>query len=791
MAHTAYLPIIADRYGAVVRHIFVVGLDLTGIEMRAQIRLYGDVPGTPLVDLTTVTNGNAQGLRLVEVTSDDIGVPTSHVEIVINETTMESLPYAGEVGDATTLAWDWQVIIAGRKRRLAKGEFQITGDGVTGANAAPTNRAAPYGLPLRPVADVWTSARMTFGEEQVTVQIDGADLIAPLAAKATDAAARAEAGRDAAELASASALASSRYYPTKAAGEAATTANQLFSTDDGAGTLIFYRRTSSGSTEISRALTPAGLAAADGGDRVGWQSPGTGATPRTMRVRVRDLPVSPLDFGAVGDGVADDGGYLQKAAAYAALSGKPLDLTPAPTAWKVRSGLDFSGVPIIMAGFGKAIRPDPSGNFPTGYAVTIGDPTKGFGEGRVVGAQILGNLTVEGDRSADLNGVYLKGSWLNVGAIRVNGFKGMGICGEAVWDSLIGRLSVELSGDLDSWALWLKAGGDTFNATQISSIQVEQAYQKGIFADLLRCRVQNIHSERMTILTADEGGGSYENYRFLLSNSSVDQAVIHAREVDAAEAANRVGPAGEPLARLADGSGAPCRITMNGDASSFREMACPGALVFTDYGTGLQISNLGCRDYSQMAPSRRILLTTPAVSGLCTLGQDTSVLEPQINRIDFAFNGQNIVIEGGTIAQPINCSQNIIGNIVFEKVSLGEILDTREPAADKLPITFRACNIARMTGAFNAVAVVDGGYVKDVALASQARVEMINGRSATFTYTGNRAFLTRNWRSAAVAAWDRPIEQAYPAGTRTERVGYSADGSLYQNTGGTNWVKVA
>jgi len=187
MAHTAYLPIIADRYGAVVRHIFVVGLDLTGIDMRAQVRLYGDVPGAPLVDLLTVANGNAQGLRLVEVTSDDAGLPTSHIELVINETTMEALPYAGEIGDVTTLAWDWQITIAGRKRRLAKGEFQITGDGVTGAEVAPINRIQPYGLPQRPVADVWSSARMTFGEDQVTVEIDGADLLAPLVKAAENA----------------------------------------------------------------------------------------------------------------------------------------------------------------------------------------------------------------------------------------------------------------------------------------------------------------------------------------------------------------------------------------------------------------------------------------------------------------------------------------------------------------------------------------------------------------------------------------------------------------------------
>ena len=289
MAHTAYLPIIADRYGAVVRHIFVVGLDLTGIEMRAQVRLYGDAPGPPKVDLLTVGNGNAQGLRLVEVTSDAIGIPTSHVELVISETTMEALPYEGEIGDVTTLAWDWQVTIAGRKRRLAKGEFQITGDGVTGAEVAPANRIAPFGLPQRPVADVWSSACMTFGEEQVTVKIDGADLIAPFAKKADDAATRAGLAETQAGLAAGAAQAVSRYFTTRAAGEAASAVDQAFATDDGVGNVIYYKRTSGGSTEIGRAVTPATLQSPDGAQRVGYRG-------RDVESKLDDGAISVMDF---------------------------------------------------------------------------------------------------------------------------------------------------------------------------------------------------------------------------------------------------------------------------------------------------------------------------------------------------------------------------------------------------------------------------------------------------------------------------------------------------------------
>lgn len=328
MAHTAYLPIIADRYGALVRHIFVVGLDLTGLDMRAQVRLYGDVPGAPLVDLAPVSNGNAQGLRLVEVTSDDAGLPTSHVEIVINETTMEMLPYAGEIGDATTLAWDWQVTIAGRKRRLAKGEFQITGDGVTGAEAAPTNRIAPYGLPQRPVADVWSSARMTFGEEQVTVQIDGADLIAPFAKKASDAADSAEADATLAGLAAASAQAVTRYFTTRAAGEAASTVDQAFATDDGAGNVIYYRRTAGGSVEIGRAVTPASLARDDGADHIGYRRNAAGAVPLTVAATLTLLPLTGQMFGAVGDGAADDTAAIQAMVDYAKANGRDIRMTP-------------------------------------------------------------------------------------------------------------------------------------------------------------------------------------------------------------------------------------------------------------------------------------------------------------------------------------------------------------------------------------------------------------------------------------------------------------------------------
>jgi hypothetical protein len=177
MATAARLPLAADRYTSCVRTIRFRGFDLTGLTLRLQVRLIADTPGAPLVDLGVVTNGNEQGLRILPAEMVD-GVPVTPVIVRINETTMEGLPYAGELGEATVLAYDMIATFGNDKRRLAYGDFAVIA-GVTGADNAPAGRPSGYGG--RSSAQTWTTAEVAFKGDNVTVSLEAIDLLMPIA----------------------------------------------------------------------------------------------------------------------------------------------------------------------------------------------------------------------------------------------------------------------------------------------------------------------------------------------------------------------------------------------------------------------------------------------------------------------------------------------------------------------------------------------------------------------------------------------------------------------------------
>ncbi|HEX8555636.1 MAG TPA: hypothetical protein VF695_13085, partial [Sphingomonas sp.] len=173
MAKDARQPIAGWRNEVLPLPIRVVGIDLTGKAMRMQVRLAPGTPGAALLNLETVTNGNAEGIRLTGVTTTN-GVPTSNLVLRINKSSMQGLPFSGELGAATPLAYAMQ--LDGITRLY--GEFFALDHAIDSDNN-PANRIASYGgAGFRGgVADGIT---LTIGDGGVTVEIDGASELAEI-----------------------------------------------------------------------------------------------------------------------------------------------------------------------------------------------------------------------------------------------------------------------------------------------------------------------------------------------------------------------------------------------------------------------------------------------------------------------------------------------------------------------------------------------------------------------------------------------------------------------------------
>ena len=267
MATAACLPIAADRAGPCVRTIFFEGLNLTGIPLALEARLNPETPGPAAIALGMGATANAEGLRLVGVTVVD-GYPTSQVVLRINETTMKDaakVPYSGELGSSSVLYYDLIGTFGQDKRRLVYGTLAAVPT-VYGMDAAPTNR--PPGGSAMPGNGAWSNARAIFSDDDVRVTIDGPDLIAPLVAKADDAAARAETAQGqsqqsaaSAALAASGAMAASNLYPTVAAGLAAAQADGFFTVvgDDANTYAILYQKVSGAAVEKARYASKAAL----------------------------------------------------------------------------------------------------------------------------------------------------------------------------------------------------------------------------------------------------------------------------------------------------------------------------------------------------------------------------------------------------------------------------------------------------------------------------------------------------------------------------------------------------
>lgn len=105
-----------------------VGMDFAGAAFKLEVRTEKDTEGTALISIAGASAGS-EGISVT--TTEDDGITTSHVQIQINEATIEALPFAGERGDDLELWWDFHITPSGGTKRNWLGGKFIVRAGVT------------------------------------------------------------------------------------------------------------------------------------------------------------------------------------------------------------------------------------------------------------------------------------------------------------------------------------------------------------------------------------------------------------------------------------------------------------------------------------------------------------------------------------------------------------------------------------------------------------------------------------------------------------------------------------
>lgn len=101
------------------------GYDFTGAAFAMQVRSYRDAPDPALISLTNAVSP-AQGISVSVATTE--GIPTSSVEVRIDEATLECLPFTNPRGTDLEVVWDFVITPAGGvKSRWFEGRFIVHG----------------------------------------------------------------------------------------------------------------------------------------------------------------------------------------------------------------------------------------------------------------------------------------------------------------------------------------------------------------------------------------------------------------------------------------------------------------------------------------------------------------------------------------------------------------------------------------------------------------------------------------------------------------------------------------
>ncbi|WBO23925.1 hypothetical protein [Sphingomonas abietis] len=137
MIDAVSVPLSIDRGAPRVLRISITGIDLSlaGTSWHAQVRLYPDAAGAPVVDLPQTTDGTVSGVRLAGTDLTGL-LPVSFLDVQVAGSV--NFPAASEVGDNADLAWDLFVTVPGLpSTKWIAGPVAVVGTVTKEATPAP------------------------------------------------------------------------------------------------------------------------------------------------------------------------------------------------------------------------------------------------------------------------------------------------------------------------------------------------------------------------------------------------------------------------------------------------------------------------------------------------------------------------------------------------------------------------------------------------------------------------------------------------------------------------------
>lgn len=529
----------------------------------------------------------------------------------------------------------------------------------------------------------------------------------------------------------------------------------------------------------SLANFPVQMLSSAGATLVGYKRPGTSAIVRTVADKLSES-VSAMDFGAVGDGVTDDTNAFL--ACIAEAKAKRLPMRIGGGRYKVSKTIDFTGVFYLECDTASAIIVDPSNfthtypEFP--YAIIFGDPSTAYGTNRMNAISVKGTLRVDSQsRTSRMHGIFIKGALMDFDSLRIVGFNGEGFTASATWDSTFKSISVELCGNVNEYAFNIKSGGDTSNCLSISRIQVERAYHKCLNVNVIRSVINTIHAERCAVLSVNDGttnlpsGLTYATFRMVLGNSTCNQIIHNVLHSGSA-------PDGTALAAVN------ASVVLNADYSSYRDVDMSDAILSSTFGRSSSYDEIGCYDWNFDATNfYDNSIRSMNVRNNLKPANNNTFMSGKASNIVVAFNAQDLSFNEVDI-ENLTFPNNIKGNITFSKCTFPSTFtlgDCKAPAGslaqvaasgDKSPVTFVDCQfLGTVEGSFQSRAIFRGGFINIVNLKSRAGFEFHGVKGNTFSYDGDRGYITVNCQFKNVPAWTIPSHIFYPVGTVTQRMG--------------------